>query len=514
MGQLEHAVAAVAARHPTLPAVRDPAPGGLDLTYAQLWTAASQLAAELAARARTDPAVRPADRILCVVAPRSAFAVTAAVAAATAGFAACFVNPAWPRPVRVERARWAQWVLDAGQARFEPALGGFTGYTIAPRPPVEAAAGPWPDAPADPGAFAVTTSGSTGRPRTVVVGQDPLVRLIGDVSAVTGIRAGSTWSWSHELSFDFAMWEMWGSLLTAGKLVIGHDDVVRDPRGLLALAEQERVQVLSITPRHLEELCLATDPGAFFPDRAVVGGDLFADSVAAAVTAAVPSTCAVFNLYGISEGTIHTTCHRLAPAGRSDPSGCPRSVPIGPPLPGRRVRLVDARGADVVRGEGELLIEGDGVTYGYVGDPEATRERFYSDAAGRPGFRTRDLGVLDERGRLFVTGRLDRQLKVRGMRVDPSEVEYRLAGHPAVSSALVQACRGGLHAYVTLADPGAAYSEADILHEVNTALPQHRVRHLHPVARLPLSPRGKPDPGAADPGCDRDRPSTRGGHAD
>jgi non-ribosomal peptide synthetase component F len=494
MSRLQQGLAAVALAHPDRVAVRDP--DGTDLTYAQLHAAAADLARRL-----PDPPVPPPDRVLCVLAPRSAFAATAAVAAASAGFAVCFANPAWPAPVRTERAQWAQVVVDGRQARYDRSAAAFTGWDHAAQDTAPTRPGAWADPPVTPGAFAVTTSGSTGRPRTVVARAGPLLRLVRDACAVTGIPAGATWSWSHELSFDFAMWEMWGALLTGGRLVVAGDAVVREPRGLLALAEQERVQVLSITPRHLEELCLAYEPAAYFPDRTIVGGDLFSDSVAAAL----PPGPAAFNLYGISEGGIHTTCHRLTPADRQGTGGRP-SVPVGSALPGRRVRLVDAAGLDVPAGAGELLVEGDGVAYGYLGDPAATAERFYPDASGRPGLRTGDTGWRDDDGRLYVTGRLDRQLKIRGMRVDPSEVESRLTRHPAIGSALVGACPGGLHGYVTLSEGAGGWTEAAVLREVNTALPQHRLRHLHAVTRLPLGPRGKP--GAA-PGCDGQGSSDR-----
>jgi acyl-coenzyme A synthetase/AMP-(fatty) acid ligase len=187
-------------------------------------------------------------------------------------------------------------------------------------------------------------------------------------------------------------------------------------------------------------------------------------------------------------------------------------VCVGRALPGRRVRLVGASGEDVSRGEGELLVEGDGVGDGYLGDPEGTRERFYRCDDGQPGFRTRDLGMLDEQGRLFVTGRLDRQLKVRGMRVDPSEVEHRLVQLRHVESAYVEPCRGGLHAFVTLAQgAGGNHGEAEFLAAANRGLPQQRIRHIHVVSRLPLNARGKPDGSQAALGC-LDTTTAGGGH--
>jgi non-ribosomal peptide synthetase component F len=504
------------AANPDHTAVRDAGGGVAGLTYRELAAGSETIASRL--RGIDVPAGERG--IACLIAGRSAFAAVAAMAAVSAGFAVSFVNPLWPESVRAERRRLSHVEIDGREVVFGAREREFSGWRITARGPAGSGGSGGSgrsgrSGPPDPGAFAVTTSGSTGAPRTVIVEQAPLLRLVRGAAGIARLPARATWSWTHDLSFDFSMWELWGCLLTGGTLVVASDAVVREPLDYLDLIEANRVEVLSITPRHLEELCLARR-GTYFPARlparTVVGGDIFPLTLFEALAQRDSGATRVFNMYGLSECCIHTTCQEAGPDALSEHA--PR-VSVGRALPGRRVRLVGADGEDVSRGEGELCVEGDGVSDGYLADPEGTRERFYRCADGQPGFRTRDLGVLDAAGRLFVTGRLDRQLKVRGMRVDPSEVEHRLVRLGYVESAFVEPCRGGLHAFVTLA-PGAAggpgdHGEPELLAAVNDGLPQQRLRHVHVVRRLPLNARGKPDGSQAGLAC-RDATALGGGH--
>ncbi|MBO0869990.1 MAG: amino acid adenylation domain-containing protein, partial [Micromonosporaceae bacterium] len=351
--------------------------------------------------------------------------------------------------------------------------------------PVPAAAGlaagePVPG-PAEPDdiAYLPYTSGSTGRPKGVLATHRGLVEFIAGCAAVTGAGVGTRVLGISSLGFDAAVMDLLLPLVVGGSVQLVSTQDRADPQRLTRFIAQHRVDWGFITPSLLDLL----DP-AQLPDWRVVlaGGE--------AVPAALASRWApgrrLFNSYGPTEVTATAALGELTGAD-GDP------VPLGPPIPNHRLYIVDDRLSPVPDGEpGELLVGGPGVSYGYLNRPALTAERFVPDPfSGRPGerlYRTGDLVRRRADGRVVYLGRSDRQLKIRGQRVELGEIEAVLAEHPAVRSAAVEAVPGptGIQLVAFVAPDSASDDE---LHEYAAAqLPASmRPARLLRLAALPVA---------------------------
>jgi thioester reductase-like protein len=222
----------------------------------------------------------------------------------------------------------------------------------------------------------------------------------------------------------------------------------------------------------------------------------------------------LLNAYGLTETTITSALFDVgAGPGALQPA---TPVPVGQPIRHARIMVLDEKLAPVPAGTvGEIYIGGCGVARGYLGQPALTAERFLPDSGGAPGsimYRTGDLGRWREDGNLEVTGRVDRQLKVRGFRVEPGEIESVLAGHPDIGRAAVVATEQGpgdtrLAAYYTLtrgpSADGAEHrppSAASLRRFLRARLPGYMIpAALVALDRMPLTPAGHPAPGALEP---------------
>ncbi|MFI8105259.1 AMP-binding protein, partial [Streptomyces sp. NPDC086023] len=201
----------------------------------------------------------------------------------------------------------------------------------------------------------------------------------------------------------------------------------------------------------------------------------------------------ITNGYGPAESMGFTTTHTIDPALHS-----PGPVPIGTPLANKCAYVLDARLQPVPPGvTGELYLAGDGIAHGYLGRPALTAERFVPHPYGPPGtrlYRTGDQAHWDTHGTLHYTGRTDTQIKIRGFRVEPGEIEGVLLGLPGVERAAVTAYEAGpadkrLAAYVV-----TARESGELRQELRALLPQHMVpAHVVVLDRLPLTPNGKLD---------------------
>ncbi|WP_162292899.1 non-ribosomal peptide synthetase [Actinophytocola xinjiangensis] len=349
------------------------------------------------------------------------------------------------------------------------------------------------DVPVDGGnlAYLVFTSGSTGEPKGVAVEHRNLVRLFPACAPWLAAGPDDVWSLCHSLAFDVSVWEMWGALLHGGRLVVVPDEVRREPGALLDLLDRHGVTVLSQTPSAFTNLL--TEDGAAL-DRAarslravVFGGEALDFRSLARWTDrfGVDRPCLV-NMYGITEITVHGTGHRITAADLTSD----RSV-IGRPQPDLRMDVVDADlapcGVGVV---GELLVGGAGVARGYWGRGGLTGERFLPDPF-RPGqrvYRTGDLVRRRADGVLEYVGRVDSQVKVRGFRVEPGEVESVLLRAPGVTGAVVVGDGDRLVGHVLGdVDVGAVRGfVADVL-------PEYMVPSLVRATTFPLTANGKVD---------------------
>ncbi|MBC9730858.1 non-ribosomal peptide synthetase, partial [Streptomyces sp. TRM68367] len=349
-----------------------------------------------------------------------------------------------------------------------------------------------PVLPAHP-AYLVYTSGSTGRPKGVVVPRAGLLNVMTALRTRFAMGPGDRQLAVAPVGFDMAGPELFLPLLCGAAVVLPDQDTVRDPAALLALLAREGITVLQATPSLWHALLAEDDTGVLGGLRAFVGAEALPAALAAQLRGRVRE---LTNLYGPTETTIWSTAWPV-PDDVSEPA-------IGRPLDNTRVHVLDEFLRPVPPGvRGELCIAGDGVVRGYAGRAGLTAERFVADPFGPAGsrmYRTGDVVRWNSAGQLEFVGRADHQVKVRGFRIEPGEVEARLAAHPAVSACLVvvREDRPGdqrLVGYV-VAHGDPAHSE-----ELRTHLTQTLPEYMVPSAfvtldALPLTPNGKLDRGA------------------
>jgi amino acid adenylation domain-containing protein len=493
----------VARRQPGHIAVRA---GRASITYGQLDAGSDRLAAALRQRG-----VRPGDRVgLCC--GRGIELIAGMVGILKAGGAYVPIDPDFPdaridllvrdSEVRVVLADEAgRAAVPAGRAgvldiaELAAQTGGETGR------PAGIVAG-------DAVAYVIYTSGSTGTPKGVPVTHHNVARLFTSTAHWFGFADTDVWTMFHSPCFDFSVWEIWGALLHGGTLVIVPADVVGNPMRLLALLAAERVTVLNQTPSAFRLLAAAgCGPGlAGLSLRVIVfGGERLDVAILRDwIEAHGDAQPRLVNMYGITETTVHVTYRRIREADLARPD---RS-PIGVPIPDLRVTLHDADGSLARDGEaGEIWVSGAGVAAGYLNRPALTAERFV-ELDGVPAYRSGDLGLADG-GELVHCGRIDQQIKVRGYRIEPFELEAALLAHPEVAAAVVTSRDFGdgdirLVAYVehrdlehgdaTAAGPAGGSLEDRLREHAAQTLPAHmRPSEYTTVPRIPLTPQGKVD---------------------
>jgi hypothetical protein len=321
-----------------------------------------------------------------------------------------------------------------------------------------------------------------------------------------GFGADDVWTLFHSYAFDLSVWEIWGALLHGGRLVVVPHRVSRSPEDFLDLLAAEGVTVLNQTPSAFYQLLRAEE--ARPPDasplrlrRIIFGGEALEPSrLLPWFDRHGDAEPLLVNMYGITETTVHVTRRSLT---RAD-AGAADSV-LGRPLDDLRLVLLDAALGLVPAGAlGEIFVGGGGVARGYLGRPDLTAERFVPDPfageIGEPGarlYRSGDLARLRSDGELVYLGRADQQLKVRGFRIEPGEVESALVRHPAVAQAAVFARKLSAEdvrlvaCIVPRATPPAS---AELRDHLLAALPEPWVPSLFvPVAALPLTAHGKVD---------------------
>ncbi|MER7213434.1 amino acid adenylation domain-containing protein [Streptosporangium sp. NPDC000239] len=328
-------------------------------------------------------------------------------------------------------------------------------------------------------AYAIYTSGSTGRPKGVLVERRQLAAYLACCLRDYPSLAGTA-TLHSSVSFDLSVTTLWGPLAAGGRVHVAPLDTA-----------SARPTFLKITPSHLpllDEMPADRSP----TEDLVIGGEALYGEALERLRAARPAT-AVINEYGPTETTVGCVAFRLAPGDRS-PGG---PVPIGRPMRGVRVHLLGPDLSPVGEGEqGELYVAGSGVARGYHGRPDATAERFVADPYGPPGermYRTGDLARLLPTGDLEYLGRADDQIKIRGHRIEPGEVEAALCGHPGVAAAAVTAADERLLAYVVpVHEPGP--SPEHLRGFLARTLPEYMIPSVFvSLERLPLAASGKVD---------------------
>jgi aspartate racemase len=360
-------------------------------------------------------------------------------------------------------------------------------------------------------AYVMYTSGSTGRPKGVMVENRAIVRLVRNTN-VCHFGPDEVFLLFAPVSFDASTLEIWGPLLTGGRLVVMPPQAA-SLQELGRVIRENGVTTLWLTAG-LFHLMVDERLDDLRPVRQLLaGGDVLSARHVRKVLDNLPA-CRLINGYGPTENTTFTCCHSMRAVDR-----IPDSVPIGRPISNTRVYILDAAMQPQLPGEpGELYAAGDGVARGYLNDPQGTAEKFLPDPfSSEPGgrmYRTGDLGRWRADGVIEFLGRLDNQVKILGHRIEPGEVETVLCSHDGVTQACVIPYAGGADTkrlvayYVASSNPGATPS--DLRDFLATKVPTHMIPALFvPLASLPLSPNGKVDRAALPtPSCAPDADGT------
>ncbi|MGW4463813.1 non-ribosomal peptide synthetase [Micromonospora sp. NPDC004704] len=486
------------------------------VTYSEL----ERLSDELAARLRRYGVTRGVHVGVCV--DRSVDLVVCLLAVLKAGGAYVPVDADHPAPRVAAVLSDSRVPLTVAVTRTADALAEWSGPVLwaddlesdDEDPPTASAEAPVDAGPDDP-AYVIHTSGSTGAPKGVEVAHRSVVALLDRGGELFGFDQTDTWTLFHSIGFDFSVWELWGALLFGGRVVVVPTSTARTPALMLDLLRRERVTVLNQTPsafRQLAAVDLASD-GRNDLRLVVFGGERLDVAILAPWIARYGDEAPqLVNMYGITEVTVHATYRRITAADLDRPS----VSPIGRALPGVRIELRDEAGNALPDGTpGELYVAGTGVALGYLHRPELTAERFV-EAGGERWYRSGDRAVHVD-GELTYLGRVDRQLKVRGYRIEPGEVEAAVLAHPGVGTALVTSDDFGdgdvrLVAYVA-PPPGADpvdLTEAELAGTVEHLPGYLRPSRFHVVADIPLTAQGKADLAALGGGRAEPEPAPAG----
>ncbi|MFI7454127.1 amino acid adenylation domain-containing protein [Nonomuraea sp. NPDC049714] len=465
--------------------------GGAALTYAELDARARTLAARLAVLG-----VGP-ESCVAVCLPRDTGLIVALLAVLRTG--ACYLplDPAYPQErlaYILDDSRAALLITDSSyrdrlparrppellldQPPFERPPGRPSSEPLADRPSPAPAPEPLlPSVGQDHLAYLIYTSGSTGRPKGVQVPHRGVVNLVTDV--IRRLGGGDTLLMTS-LSFDIAALEIFTPLLSGGTLLLAPEDAARTPKEIRSAAEH--ADLVQLTPS-VAGLAAEHLPAGL--PRAILGGEPLPLDVARRM---LRVTKELWNFYGPTETTIWSTAHRV-------PDDVTTML-IGTPVANTTAYVVDRELRPVPVGvPGELLLGGAGVTRGYHGRAGLTAERFVPDPFGGGGgrlYRTGDLVRWCAGGSLEYLGRLDDQVKVRGVRIELDEVAAVLGEHPLVGRAVVAVREDapggrGLVAYVVPAGGDASDVVAGPAHEHAAGVLRAHLRARLPEAMVPAA---------------------------
>lgn len=493
---LVDAVAAQVQARPDAAAVEGDGP---TQTYAELWQHAARTAEAL-----TDAGVGAGDQV-AIWATRTSSVVAAALGTMALGAAYVPIDPTYPA-ARVRR------ILEVGKPKVmvcaDPnALAGSLPRGVAT---VDTHAGPregaalTPVAAPDQIAYTVFTTGSTGLPKGVLVGHRALVNYLGWAQELTGFGEGDATPCFASLGFDHAVTCLWLPLMAGGSVQLIPDSW--DPRPWLAPRERPFAFV-KITPSHVKLFERIARPDYRAITRTVMfGGERLDGGLVAALGDRLDGVH-LLNHYGPTEATVGCTAFRFE-AGSDVWDG---PLPIGTPVWNSRAYVVDANLRPVPLGEeGELVLAGGCVAAGYLGGDASDQARFLDESAlggagetgsGEPGsraYRTGDRCAVRD-GQLNYLGRLDEQVKVRGYRIEITEVRdlaHSVPGVTDAAAAVSQKGLGGLELFV-VADGADRDLVARVLERLRSELPAAAVpERVFVVPNLVVNAHGKWDAAA------------------
>jgi amino acid adenylation domain-containing protein len=343
-------------------------------------------------------------------------------------------------------------------------------------------------------AYVMYTSGSSGKPKGVRVPHRCVTNFLRAMLERPGLTAQDVMLAVTTLSFDISVLEIFLPLIVGGRVVIADAATVADGHRLGAAIEASAATVMQGTPATWRLLLDAGWRGRRL--TALCGGESLSPELAARL---VPRVSRLWNMYGPTEATVWSTCAEI-------PDGS-RPITVGRPIANTQVYVLDAAMQIVPIGaQGEVYIGGAGVAAGYLNREALTEERFVLNPLDRESgerlYRTGDLGRWLQDGRLEIHGRVDRQVKVRGHRIEPGEIEAALTRHPSVRTCAVVARQlttndVRLVAYVVYDRSVEEPTASEVRRFLRDTLPDHMIPGVVvPVGAIPRTPNGKVDPRA------------------
>ncbi|MGY2288218.1 amino acid adenylation domain-containing protein [Pseudomonas sp. SDO528_S397] len=462
---------------------------GQSLTYAQLNARANQVAHRLLALG-----VAP-DQCVAICVERSLEGIVGLLGILKAGAAYVPLDPAYP----VERLQLILADVTPKALLVHAATASLLADSPVPVLDLDALGAPDTALPnpepagldASKLAYVIYTSGSTGQPKGVMVEHGSLLNHLQWQTDTFGLGDDDAFLQRTSMAFDASVWEIWTPLALGARLVLLPDEAARDIEQIVETIQRHRVSVAQFVPSLLR--LVVDHPGPPIACRYLFSGGEPLDAQLARQASALTRQGLV-NLYGPTEATIDSTAWRYTP----QPEGVP--LPIGQPIANTRVYVLDARLQSVPVGvTGELYIAGAAVARGYLNRPQLTAERFlqdpFSDEPGARLYRTGDLGCWRADGQLAFLGRVDEQVKIRGLRIEPGEIEATLAHVEGVQklAVLAREVRPGDVQLVAYYVAAKSMDEALRL-RARAALPAHMVpsAFVH-LPGLPLTVNGKLD---------------------
>ncbi len=461
------------------------------LTYAALDRAANALALRL-----REQGVGPEVRV-GVLGERSLALMVALVAIAKAGGVYVPLDPDYPRERLAFMLQDSAIALLLGQQSLLDSLAANTG--VATLALDDVATGPGSDsAPSlalhpDNLAYVIYTSGSTGQPKAVGVSHGALAERLNWMQQQYAINEQDVLLQKASLSFDVSLWECFLPLIAGSRLALAGDGDHRDPRRLVALVREHGVTVLHFVPPLLQLFIEEAQVEQCISLRQLFsGGEALPADLCRRVHERLPGV-ALHNRYGPTESAINIThwpCSADAGA----------RVPIGRPLSNAVVQIRDDHWQVAAAGaRGELLLGGNALARGYLGQPGLTAARFLPADGGARLYRSGDLARWRHDGALDYLGRLDEQVKLRGVRIEIEEIRDALLQQSGVQQAavvLAQGAGGGqLLAYLVVeGEEAPAVLATRIRQALQQRLPEAMIpAHILRLAALPLGPTGKLD---------------------
>ncbi len=280
-------------------------------------------------------------------------------------------------------------------------------------------------------AYLMYTSGSTGIPKGVRIFEHSIIHLVIYDNYIT-FKPTDRILQVASFAFDLSTYDLWGALLNGSQLFISDRNDILDPMALAENLKRLNISVIAM-PTGLFHRQAEVMPESFSTLRAVIaGGEAMSTELMRRVMKASPET-AFFNGYGPTENTTFTTVHKVCHQDLKK-----ESLPVGRPIPQTIVRVLDQNDKKVPIGIwGDIVTGGEGIADGYLNRPELTVERFFYGEDGIYYYRTGDLGRWRRDGILEFGGRKDGQIKLRGFRIEPGEIEEALLQHPSVAGAAV-----------------------------------------------------------------------------